>query len=135
MGGLCGNNQELCDIALAGGEIFEEMGVEAEDGELVQSDETGDELEDEQLQIDGELAVVAGEMLGEEELGEALGIVEEVEGGEVERVGLVLVLLFLLGRLALGLEVRVGGRAFLICAWAFSSFLCLVLPRVLLMCS
>lgn len=61
----------------------------------MQTDQTGHELQHKELLVYGELGVGAGEMLGEEIFGKALGVMEKVEGGEVERVGFVFVFLLL----------------------------------------
>lgn len=90
MGSLRRADEDMSYVALAGSEVFLEVGVELEDVELVEADEAGDELEDEELLFKGEFVVGAGEVLGEEGVGEALGIVEEVERGKVESMRLVL---------------------------------------------
>jgi hypothetical protein len=96
VGSLGGYDKELGDILLLGGEELEEVGVESETRKLVETDETGLKLEDGDFLVEVEFRVTA-EVLGEELVGETLGVTEKVEGGEVERVRLVLVGAFLVG--------------------------------------
>jgi hypothetical protein len=94
MRGLRGHNQELCHVALTRSDVFEEVRVEAQHAEFVETDETGDKLQDQQFLLQRQL-VVPGEVLGEEKVCEPLGIAEKVQRREVEWMGLVLVFLFL----------------------------------------
>lgn len=96
MGSLGGYDKKLGDILLLGGEELEKVGVESETRKLVETNETGLKLEDGDFLVEVEFRVTT-EVLGEELVGETLGVTEKVEGGEVERVRLVLVGAFLIG--------------------------------------
>ena len=58
----------------------------------MQTDETRDQLQDQDLGLELELCLCVLDVLGEEALSEALGVMQKVECGEVQRVGRVLLL-------------------------------------------
>jgi len=65
----------------------------------VEADEAGDQLQDEELVFEGELVLCVLQVLLKELFGEALGIVDEVQGGEVQGVRrMLLALLPVLGQ-------------------------------------
>jgi len=53
----------------------------------VQADKAGDQLQDEELVFERELVFGVLQVFLEQLLGEPLGVVDEVQGGEVEGVG------------------------------------------------
>ena len=65
----------------------------------MEADEAGDQLQDEELVFEGELVLCVLQVLLKELFGEALGIVDEVQGGEVQGVRrMLLALLPVLGQ-------------------------------------
>lgn len=60
--------------------------VEREDGELVKTDKSRNQLQDQQLVLKGELVLGILEMLLEQLFGKPLRIVDEVECRKVQRV-------------------------------------------------
>ncbi|KAJ0160085.1 hypothetical protein CTA2_8583 [Colletotrichum tanaceti] len=95
------------DGLLAGREELDEPRVQADDGELVETDQPRHQLQDKQLVLVRQLRLGVLQVLLEDVLGEALRVVQQVKGGEVERVRLRLAALLLVD-LGDGLFVGVG---------------------------
>lgn len=64
------------------GEVFENVGIEGENEELVRAHDTGEELHEEDFVVKGKTLVVPTEVVIEF-LGKGLWVVEELEGREV----------------------------------------------------
>jgi len=58
--------------------VLEEVRVQRQDGELVQTDKTRDKLQNQQLGLELQLRLCVLDVLGEEVLSEALRVVQEV---------------------------------------------------------
>lgn len=86
MCGLRQGSEERSDLGLFRRQVACEPRIERNDGQLVQTNQTGDELKDEELVIETESVFGILEVFLEQLLGETLRVVEEVEGGEVEWV-------------------------------------------------
>ena len=91
----------LCECDEDGGhaelvirEVFEDVGVEREHRELVRAHDTGEELHEEDLVVEGKALVVPAEVVVEF-LGKGLGVVEELQGREVGGGGLGRLVFFL----------------------------------------
>ena len=90
---MCGLRRELehlDDLPLVGTEEPGDVAVVAENEELVGADQPGDQVQVEQLDLK---ALPQTVQLLEELLREALGVVDEVQGREVERLNLLFLLL------------------------------------------
>jgi hypothetical protein len=116
----CGEDGGHAELVI--GEVFEDVGVEGENGELVSAHDTGEELHEEDLVVEGKALVVAGEVVVEF-LGKGLGVVEELEGREVGGGGLGRAVLFLWTGSCGWAETMLGGRTFLATLSRFWSFL------------
>ena len=79
---LCECDEDSRYAELMIGEVFEDVGVERENGELVRAHDTREELHEEDLVVEGKALVVPAEVVVEF-LGKGLGVVEELEGREV----------------------------------------------------
>lgn len=93
MSALGKGSEERSDIGLFGCQVAGEPRVEGDDGQLVKADQTGDKLQDLKLALQRELILGVLEVLLEELLGKALGVVEEVKRREIEGMGGVFLLL------------------------------------------
>lgn len=93
------------DARLARGEVLEEVGVERQNGELVQAHQPRDQLENQQSGLELQLRLRVLHVLCKQRLGKALGVVQQVEGREVEGVRGVLLLLLLLDLLGSLLQI------------------------------
>lgn len=79
---LCECDEDGGDAQLMVREVFEDVGVERENRELVRAHDTGEELHEEDLVVEGKALVVPAEIVVEF-LGKGLRIVEELQGREV----------------------------------------------------
>lgn len=82
MHGLSEGDEDGRDAELVVGEVFDDVGVEAEYGEFVGGHDAGEELHEEDFVFEGESFVVAVEDVVQL-FGEGLRVVEELEGREV----------------------------------------------------
>lgn len=91
---LCECDEDGGYAELVIGEVFKDVGVERENGELVRAHDTGEELHEEDLVVEGKALVVAAEVVVEL-LGKGLRVVEELQGRKVGGGGLGRPVLFL----------------------------------------
>lgn len=82
--GLGEADEDGGDLELVVGEVLDDVRVEAQNGELVGSTDSTEERHDEDLVVEGVRSVVLDEGLVKL-LAERLRVVEELEGGEVDR--------------------------------------------------
>lgn len=82
--GLGEADEDGGDLELVVGEVLDDVRVEAEDGKLVRTAHASEEAHDENLVVERVGPVVLDERLVEL-LAKRLGVVEELEGGEVDR--------------------------------------------------
>ena len=122
---LCECDEDGGYAELMIGEIFEDVGVEREDGELVRAHDAREELHEEDLVVEGKALVVPAEVVVEF-LGKGLGIVEELQGREVGgRFGRLVLFLWTV-HVVDGQTGILAGRTFLAalsCFWSFLSAL------------
>jgi hypothetical protein len=80
---LSESNQDKCNLELVVGEVLDNVRVESKNTELVRAHDTREELHDEHLMLERVLLVVAVEHVVEL-LAKGLGVVEQLESGEVD---------------------------------------------------
>jgi hypothetical protein len=76
------------------GKVFDDVGVEPENAELVCTDDPGQELHYENLVVEGEALVVAHKHIVET-FCESLGVVQQLEGGKIGGIGVLFFAAFL----------------------------------------
>lgn len=84
---LCECDKDGGDAQLMIREVFEDVGVERENRELVRAHDTREKLHEEDLVVEGKALVVPAEVVVEF-LGKGLWIIEELQGREVGGGGL-----------------------------------------------
>lgn len=93
---LSESNEDSRDTELMVCEVFHDVGVESENAEFVGTHNSREELHDEDFVLEGVAFVVSVEHVVEF-FAERLGVVEELEGGEVDWYGCVFAFSFLQG--------------------------------------